>query len=150
MAAQAWELYDSAIGALGKATLNLSAGANVFRLRLFKGTSNASTVTLDTVASVTNPITSANGYGTTGLTVSATSWTSAASGVWMFDGNDVAWTASGGAITSVVFGVIATSTGATTGNLVCKSKLTTTSFISVGDGGTLTIQMNANGIFRLS
>lgn len=146
MAAQAWELYDSAIGSLGSATLNLSAGANVFRLRLFKGTSNASTVTLDTVASVTNAVTSANGYGTTGLTVSATSWTSAASGVWMFDGNNVAWTASGGAITSVVFGVIATSAGA----LVCKSKLTTTGFISVGDGGTLTIQMNANGIFRLS
>jgi hypothetical protein len=150
MAAQAWELYNAAIGALGSATLDLDAGANIFRLRLFKGTSNASARTLVGTGSVTNAVTSANGYTTVGKTVSATSWTSAAAGVWMFDGENVAWTASGGAITSVVFGVIATSTSATGGAVVCKSKLTTTSFISVGDGGTLTIQMNANGVFRMS
>lgn len=148
MAAQAWELYDAAIGALGSAALNLSAGANIMKMRLYKGTSNASTVTLSTVGSLTNQVTTSGGYAPT--TCSAHSWTSAASGVWMFDSQNVAFNASGGSITSVVFGVIATSVAAASGFLVCKSKLTTTSFISVGDGGTLTIQMNANGIFRLS
>jgi len=146
MAAQAWELYNSAIGALGSATLDLDAGANIYRMRLYKSDSNASTVTFVSAGSLTSEVANANGYATRGKTLSAHTWTSVASGTWRFDSTNVAWTASGGAITSVGFAVIAASNSI----LVCKSKLTTTGFISIGTGGTLTIQINASGIFELS
>lgn len=144
MAAQAWELYNSAIGHLADGVLDLDT--QNFWVQLHTGASNASDLTLSDRTSLTNELANGNGYTTGGVLLSARTWTSAASGVWMFDGSDRAWTASGAAKTSIVFAVIRNSASV----LVCKSKLTTTGFISVGDGGTLTLQMNANGIFRLS
>ena len=149
MAASAWELYNSAIGALGSATMNLST--NIFYVQLHKSTSNASDVTLSIATSLTNEVNNGNGYLTDGITLSAHTWLSTGSGVYTFDANDTAWTASGGAITSIDFAVLmASGVSANARTLLCKSNLTTTGTISVGDGGTLTLQYNASGIFTLS
>lgn len=146
MAASAWELYNSAIGKLGSANLDLDAGANIWKMSLHKTTSNASDLTLSIITSVNNQVNNGNGYVTGGASITNETWTSVASGTWRFDCSDVQWTASGGAITSIGFAVIAISAGA----VLCKSKLTTTGFISIGNGGSLTVQINASGVFELT
>ena len=149
MAASAWELYNSAIGALGEATMNLST--NIFYVQLHKSSSNASDVTLSIATSLDNEVDNGFGYVTDGTSLSTHTWVSTGSGVYTFDASDTAWTASGGAITSIDFAVImASGASANARTLLCKSNLTTTGTISVGDGGTLTLQYNASGIFTLS
>lgn len=150
MAAQAWELYNSALDKLGSASMNLST--NVFYVQLHKSTSNASDKTLSVAGSLNNEVSNQFGYLTNGKTLSAHSWGVGASAAeYKFDATDTAWTASGGAITSVAFAcIMASGVSANARTLLCKSKLTTTGTISVGDGGTLTLQYNASGIFTFT
>lgn len=149
MAASAWSLYNAAIGKLGNAQMNL--GTNVFYVQLHKSTSNASAATLINAGSLTNELTGGTGYTVDGKTLSGTSWLSTGAGTWTFDGSNTAWTASGGAITSITYAVIMASGASANGRPVLAwSKLTTTGTISVGDGGTLTLQYNASGVFTLS
>jgi hypothetical protein len=50
MAAAAWRLYAKAKQYLGDGTITLGTGG--FKMALFRGSSNASTITLSTLASV--------------------------------------------------------------------------------------------------
>ena len=140
MAAAAWKVYNEAKVYMLNGTLDMDTGA--WRMALFKSTSNASTYTLSTGASVTNVVNAAGYTGTKTLTVSVRQSTSATT-IW--DCADVIFTASGADITSIKFAVIYVSGG----KAVAWSALSTAIF-SVTSGNTLTVQIAAGGIFQLT
>ena len=85
----------------------------------------------------------ANGYTQNARSINAT-WVNSA-GVITFDGDDITWTASGGAI-SASHAIIYDSTHASD-KLVCHISLGAQ---SAGDGTDFKITFNASGIFELS
>lgn len=147
MAASAYLLYNRAKRKIGAGTINLTAG--IPRMAFFTSASNASTVTLSILSQVTNQVANGNGYVTGGKSLTGVAWTTGVSaGQIKFDSNDPLWTATGGNIANVKFGVIHFSAGAASGHLLCWSKLSTAQF-TVSSGNTLTVQQAATGIFIL-
>jgi hypothetical protein len=148
MAAGTWKLYRDAKKKLGNAsTINLSA--TTFKLFLAKSTSNAVTdrLTLSTLASVSNLVASTSGYGATaGQALSAETWTTDAGSGYKFDCSVPVITALGSPIGSVMFGIIDTSGGT---HLLAVASLSSAAF-SIGAGSTLTITINASGVFALA
>lgn len=142
MAATAWSLYTAAKKGLGNGTIQL--GVNTLYIELYKGSSNASTATLIAGGSVTNEVTNGNGYTTGGKALTSVTWTTSGTGVVLSAASTI-WTASGGNITSVQYAVIRNSAD----KLLCWSKLST-SVITVTQDNTLTVAMNATGVFALS
>lgn len=142
MAATAWAFYTKAKKKIGAGTIQL--GTNVFKLQLHTSASNASVATLSTAASVSNEVSNANGYTTGGKSLASPVWTVSGTNV-KFDSNDPLWTATGGNIANVKYGVIKNSAG----QAMCWSKLSTAQF-TIAIGNTLTIQMASTGIFVLS
>ena len=145
MAAAAWRLYAKAKEYIGDGTITLGTGG--FKLALFKGSSNASTITLSTLASVT--VQASGGAYTAGgkyLAPSAGTWTLAGSTV-TFDYTTlgITFTASGSNISAVQYAVIHNSAG----KLLCWSKLSASAF-SVADPNTLTVLPAATGVFTLT
>ena len=145
MAAAAWRLYAKAKEYIGDGTITLGTGG--FKMALFKGSSNASTITLSTLASVT--VQASGGAYTAGgkyLAPSAGTWTLSGSTV-TFDYTTlgITFTASGSNISAVQYAVIHNSAG----KLLCWSKLSTSAF-SVADPNTLTVLPAATGVFTLT
>ena len=122
MAAAAWKLYTKAKQHLGNGTIKLGVGlGDNFKMALFRGSSNTSTITLSTLASVT--VQASGGAYTAGgkyLAPSAGTWTLAGSTV-TFDYTTlgITFTASGSVISAVQYAVIHNSAG----KLLCWSKL---------------------------
>jgi hypothetical protein len=144
MAAQAWELYNKAKKKIGLGTIVLGA-TNIFKIQLHTSASNASTLTLSTAASVDNQVANGNGYTTGGKSAGSPVWTVGASAKqYKFDTADVTWTASGGTIPNIKFAVVKTSSG----QALCKSKLTTAQF-TLASGNSLSIVMNSAGLFTM-
>ena len=145
MAAAAWRLYAKAKEYIGDGTIQL--GTNGFKMALFRGSSNASTITLSTLASVTVQA-SGGAYVAGGkyLAPSAGTWTLSGSTV-TFDYTTlgVTFTASGSNISAVQYAVIHNSAG----KLLCWSKLSASVF-SVADPNTLTVLPAATGVFTLT
>ena len=145
MAAAAWRLYAKAKEYIGDGTIQL--GTNGFKMALFRGSSNASTITLSTLASVTVQA-SGGAYVAGGkyLAPSAGTWTLSGSTV-TFDYTTlgVTFTASGSNISAVQYAVIHNSAG----KLLCWSKLSSSAF-SVADPNTLTVLPAATGVFTLT
>jgi hypothetical protein len=139
MAASAWRVYNESKKYLMNGTIDLDAVT--LRMALHKSTSNASTYTLSTYASVDTVVDAAGYNGPKSLTASVTDSSSAG----IFDVADVIFTASGASITSALYAVIYVSGG----HPICWSKLTTTGTISVTTGNTLTVTINASGVFRI-
>ena len=145
MAAAAWRLYAKAKEYIGDGTITLGTGG--FKMALFRGSSNTSTITLSTLASVT--VQASGGAYTAGgkyLAPSAGTWTLAGSTV-TFDYTTlgITFTASGSAISAVQYAVIYNSAG----KLLCWSKLSASAF-SVADPNTLTVLPAATGVFTLT
>jgi hypothetical protein len=144
MAATAWTLYNKAKKKIGNGTIQL--GVQNFKVQLHTSASNASTATLSTAASVSNEVAAGNGYATGGAALASPVWTVGASAQqYKFDSNDPIWTATGGNIANIKFAVIKNSAG----QALCWSRLTTAQF-TLTQNNTLTIQMNAAGIFTLT
>lgn len=149
MAATAWAFWDRAKHRICNGDINLSAGP--FRLALYSSAASGS-INTDSVTIQSEIGTQVSGgtYVAGGLTLSGVTWTAGASaGQQRFDCTDPVFTASGSAMSNVRFGVIVKSLGAASGYLLCWSALSTAQF-DVTTGNTLTIQMNANGIFTLA
>jgi hypothetical protein len=143
MAATAWTLFNKAKKNIGNGTIQL--GVNVFKMQLHTSASNCSTATLSTAASVTNEVGAGNGYATGGATLGGVYWSTGASAKqYMFDCNDPVWTATGGTIPNIKFALLKNSAG----KAVCWSRLTTAQF-TLAQNNTLTIQINAAGVFTL-
>lgn len=142
MAASAWRVYSEAKKYLQTGDIDLNTSP--IRIGLFKASSNASTYTLSTGASVT--VACSAGIKTQKKTLSSITVTQGASAkVIRFDAADVVFTASTASAFSVLYAVIYVSGG----KAICWSKLSTSGF-SVTASNTLTIQMNASGIWELT
>ena len=142
MAASAWKVFNEAKKFLLTGDIDLNT--QVVVLGLFKASSNASTFTLSTGASVT--VACSQGLITQKKTLSAITVTAGASAkVIRFDNTDLVFTASTASAFSVLYAVIYVSGG----KAIAWSKLSTSGF-SVTATNTLTIQFNASGIFELS
>ena len=143
MAADKWKIYDSFLEFMGDNTIDMDG--DTFKIALYTSASNAATITTGDKASLTDEVANANGYLTGGNTLASVTWAQS-SGTVTFDSADSVWTASGGSIVAR-FAVIYSDTSVTD-KLVAYSLLDNTpGDITVTDGNTLTIQMNASGIF---
>lgn len=152
MAAGKWKVYDFSKEYIGDGTLDLDDTTN-WKLALFTNGSNCNTLSVGTAVygDLTNEVANGNGYTTGGAAVTGITW-SQTGGVATFDCDPVVFTASGGSITAR-FAVLYKN--ATVNSIVkplaCIFLLTNpASDVTVTDTNTLTITMNASGIFDLS
>jgi hypothetical protein len=144
MAASAWELYNLAKQKIGNGTIKL--GVDGFRMQLHKGSSNASTLTLNVAGDVSEQV-NTGGYTAGGKTLAGNTWISYGSArQYSFDSSDVIFSATGTNMTSIQYAVVR-NTGAAL-HLLMKSKLSTAVF-TVNVGNTLTVQINVAGYFTL-
>lgn len=144
MSASAFQFYSKAKKYIGNGTIQL--GTTALKMKLTTSASNASTFTLSTFASITGEIGTSGGYTAGGKALATMAWTVGASAKqYKFDADDLIWTATGGPLTNVKYGVI----GVSGGKALCWSKLSTSQF-TVTTGNTLTVQFNAAGIFTLT
>jgi hypothetical protein len=148
MAATAWQLYNSGKRYIGNGTIELGVGN--FKMALLQSTSNTSTFTLSTFASLTNEIAATGGYVSGGkVLVPATGqWTVGASAKQMkftYSTIGVTFTASGAPLTNVKYAVIYQSGG----KLLCFCQLSSAQF-TVASPNTLTVLPAATGVFTLT
>ena len=148
MAAGAWTFYNSFKEFMGDGTVDLDT--DTFRITLHTSASNAATATLTAYSELTNEVTEANGYSSSGQNLASVTWAAGASASEMrWDAADVVWSASGGTVPNVRYAVISDVSGGAAGKVVAYSALSTAQF-TVGDGDTLTVSFSANGIFELN
>ena len=152
MAAGKWKLYEAAKLSIANGLIDLDT--HTFRIGLFLSTSNANDLTLTNafLADFTNQHAAANGYTQVaeGAGKLVTVTTAQASGtVTVDETTNPVWTAAGGPITAR-FAVIFDDTHASNQALCVCLLDTTPADVSATDGNTLTIQMNASGMFTLS
>ena len=152
MAASAWQLYNSAKKYIGNGTITLGAG--VFKMVLAKASSNASTFTISTFASVTNEIAATGGYiaGGRNLVPATAQWVAGASAKQMKftqTTTGLTFTASGANLVDIKYAIIRNSTGSGAGKLLCFCQLSSANF-TVTSPNTLTIIPAATGIFTLT
>ncbi len=152
MAAGKWKVYEFAKQYIGDGTFDLDLATN-WKMALFLSTSNADTLggTNDIYGDLTNEHANANGYTTGGVALTNVVWTKSG-GTMTFDCDNATWTASGGSITAR-FAVIYKD--ATVNSIVkpilCVCLLDTTpADVTATTGNTLTIAINASGVFTLS
>jgi len=144
MAATAWSLYNTAKKYIGNGTINLASAS--FKMKLTTSASNASTFTISTFASITSEIGTSGGYATGGKALTSVTWTVGSSAKqYRLDCADPLWTATGGPLTNIKYGVI----GVSGGKALCWSRFSTSPF-SVSIGGTFTTQIAATGIFNIA
>ena len=152
MAATQWQLYNSAKKYIGNGTITLGAG--VFKMVLARTSSNTSTFTLSTYASVTAEISATGGYTTGGkdLVPATAQWTVGASAKqlkYTMSAVGLAFTASGASLTNIRYAILRNSTGVAAGKLLCFCQLSGTQF-TVTSPNTLTVLPAATGIFTLT
>jgi len=148
MSAQAWQIYNEFKATVGLAQLNLNADA--MNVALFLSTSNCANVGLVTAqyATLTHELANGNGYLTGGFAPTGVSYSQSA-GTATFTMGTSTWTAAGG---NLVFryAVIYDNTAASK-NLICYSLLDTTpADITILNGETLNLSINASGVFTLT
>ncbi len=145
MAAGAWKLNQYGKFKIGNATINLS-NATDFRLALYTNAASANIAgDISIQSSITNEAAATGGYVAGGLSLSSPTWVQA--------GGSVKWDASDwivtGSIAAIQYAYIVLSVAATSGHLLCYSTLSSAQFALTGTN-TMTIQMNALGIFTLN
>ena len=142
MAAGAWTFPDGARTDLLNGTFDLDT--NTFLMALFLSTSNIGAAST-TYAGVTNEHANANGYTTGGISMGVLTLAGTTT-VTVDDPSDAVWTASGGSIVAR-FAVIYESGG----NVLCYCLLDSTpADVTATTGNTLTVALNASGIFTLA
>ena len=155
MAATAWQLYNTAKRYIGNGTIELGAGN--FKMALFRTSSNASTFTLSTFASLTAEISATGGYvsGGKALVPATGQWTTGASAKQMkftYSTVGLTFTASGASLTNIRYAVItygASAAVASARKLVCFCQLSSSQF-TVASPNTLTVLPAATGVFTLT
>lgn len=155
MAATAWQLYNTAKRYIGNGTIELGAGN--FKMALFRTSSNASTFTLSTFASLTSQISATGGYvsGGKALVPATGQWTTGASAKQMkftYSTVGLTFTASGASLNNIRYAVItygASAAVASARKLVCFCQLSSSNF-TVSSPNTLTVLPAATGVFTLT
>ena len=142
MAAGAWTFTSAGRTSLLNGDFDLDT--NTFLGALFLSTSNIGAAST-TYAGLTNEHANANGYTTGGISMGALTLAGTTT-VTVDDPADLVWTASGGSIVAR-FAVIYESAG----NVLCYCLLDSTpADVTATTGNTLTIALNASGIFTLA
>jgi len=142
MAAGAWTFTDGARTRMLNGTFDFDT--DTFKVALFLSTSNIGAAST-TYAGVTNEHANANGYTTGGISLGALTLAGTTT-VTVDDPADMVWTASGGSITAR-FGVLYENAGDVVAYFLLDS---TPADVTATDGNTLTIALNASGIFTLA
>ena len=142
MAAGNWTFTDGARTRMLNGTFDFDT--DTFKVALFLSTSNIGAAST-TYAGVTNEHANANGYTTGGISLGALTL-SGTTTVTVDDPSDMVWTASGGSITAR-FGVLYENAGDVVAYFLLDS---TPADVTATDGNTLTIALNASGIFTLA
>ena len=137
-AASAWAFYDQFLVAKNDGTLNMDTAT--FKIGLYLSTSNAATLTLTTVASITNEHALNNGYDAGAETVIAT-LTGESQNV-NFDTANAVWTADGGSIIAR-FAVLYSGTTPIAYSLLDS----TPADVTATDGNTFTVAPHADGVY---
>jgi hypothetical protein len=141
MAAGAWVVFNEAKRQLLNGQLDLD-GATLKMYLCKVAASLSNNLTLSVYSQLGNFV---SGGGYTGAkTLSSVSVRMSTVGTAVFDCADVIFTASGADVTSITYAVIAVSGS----EVLCFSRLSSSAF-SVTSGNTLTVQINAGGIFQL-
>jgi hypothetical protein len=151
MAAGKWKLYEQAKVYLADGTHDLDSTARL-SMALFLSTSNANTLTSnDALADLTNQHANANGYTTGGIALTSETWLNSG-GTITLDCDNVVWTASGGSIVARFAVIYALGTfNGIVDPLLCVCLMDTApADVTATDGNTLTIAINASGVFTLS
>jgi hypothetical protein len=152
-AAGKWKLYEAAKEYLADGTFDMDNAALGLQMALFLSTSNANTLSVGTgvYGDLTNEHANANGYTTGGIALTNEVWTHTA-GTVTFDCDNVVWTAAGGSITARFAVIYANATlNGTVKPLLCVCLLDTApADVTATTGNTLTISINASGVFTLS
>ena len=117
---------------------------NTFKVALFLSTSNIGAAST-TYAGVTNEHANANGYTTGGISLGPLTLAGTTT-VTVDDPSDMVWTATGGSIIAR-FGVLYEDAGDVVAYFLLDS---TPADVTATDGNTLTIALNASGIFTLA
>lgn len=142
MAAGNWTFTDGARTRMLNGTFDFDT--DTFKVALFLSTSNIGAAST-TYAGVTNEHANANGYTTGGISLGPLTLAGTTT-VTVDDPADMVWTASGGSITAR-FAVLYENTG----DVVCYCLLDAApADVTATDGNTLTIALNASGIFTLA
>jgi len=142
MAAGNWTFTDAGRTRLLNGTFDLDT--DTFLMALFLSTSNIGAAST-TYAGVTNEHANANGYTTGGISMGPLTLAGTTT-VTVDDPVDPVWTASGGSITAR-FAVIYESGG----DVLCYCLLDSTpADVTATNGNTLTVALNASGIFTLA
>jgi hypothetical protein len=142
MAAGAWTFTNGGRTSLLDGTFDLNT--DTFLVALFLSTSDIGAAST-TYAGVTNEHANANGYTTGGISYGPLVL-SGTTTVTVDDALDAVWTAAGGSITAR-FAVIYESGG----NVLCYCLLDSApADVTATNGNTLTIALNASGIFTLA
>lgn len=142
-AAGAWTFTNQSRTDMLNGTMDFDT--NTFLVALFLSTSNIG-ASSTTYAGVTNEHANANGYTTGGISVGTLELSGTTSVKVTETGTSMVWTASGGSIVAR-FAVLYKSAS----NVVCYCLLDSTpADVTVTSGNTLTITMNASGIFTLA
>ena len=148
MAATAWQIYNKAKLNLGNGTIKL--GVDNFKMFLTRTTSNVSTLTLSTFASVTGEISATGGYtaGGRALVPAVGQWVvGSAANKYKFTISTIglAFTASGASLTNIRNAGIQNAAG----KLLCYCQLSSAQF-TVASPNTLTVLPAGAGIFTLT
>lgn len=146
MAADAWIIHDRFKEFMGDSTIDMDGDS--FALRLYLSTSNIASTSVGDATTATNEHANANGYTTGGNSLSSVTWNRATNTV-TFDSADSVFTASGGSIVARFAAIVDTTT--TPDEIVAHVLMDNApADVTATDGNTLTIQMNASGIFTLT
>lgn len=131
---------------LGDGTVDLDT--HVFKIVL---TNSAPTTGTNTVLADITQIANANGYTTGGNTLGTVTWaeTGGGTGIWQWTSADSVWTASGGSIGPFRYVVVYDDTPTSPADPLM-GLLDYGSNVTVTTGNTFTVDVGANGWFRLS
>ena len=142
MAAGAWTFTNGGRTKLLDGTFDLDT--DTFLMALFLSTSNLGAAST-TYAGVTNEHANNNGYTTGGLSMGALTLAGTTTGT-VDDPVDYVWTANGGSIVAKFAAIYESG-----GNVLCYCTLDSGGAdVTATDGNTLTIALNASGIFSLA
>jgi hypothetical protein len=142
MAAGSWTFTDVSRTRMLNGTFDFDT--DTFKVALFLSTSNIGAAST-TYAGVTNEHANANGYTTGGISLGALTLAGTTT-VTVDDPADMVWTASGGSIIAK-FGVLYESGGDVVAYFLLDAG---GADVTATNGNTLTIALNASGIFTLA
>jgi hypothetical protein len=147
-AASAWALHDKFKEYLGDGTIDMDGDS--FKMILLLDTSNIATTSVNGYAAVTNEVANGLGYTTGGEAVATPTWAES-SGTITFDCADQVWTASGGSIVARFAAIYDDTVAAPVADpVMCHSLLDSApADVTATDTNTLTIAINATGVFTL-